>query len=459
MIINRVFASYTFRFMSAYVACLSVAVFIVLAIIYATFSYDYFTSVHTTVTQELEEFNQTYQEGGVASAEQFIAGRLNRGDFNRFFYLIVDGNNKKVVGNLNHWPDINQYSDGWLGFELNVLGWDGESVNADFVARSIELDDGHKLLTARHYDDVISSAKLVSGALIRSMIATIVLGTIGGAIVAGLSVKRIDHINKSVKQIMEGDLSQRIVAGNHQGDFRELSFNLNRMLDRIQSLMESMRQVSDNVAHDLRTPLTRLRNGLSRLHGQVDSSNTESVEQLIEEADGLLATFSALLRIAQVESGNRRSGFVEVDAKTILLDVIELYEPLAMDKHLDLQMDLAEGLSLMGDRDLLFQACANLIDNAIKYTPEGGVISVKLERNSERAVITIADSGVGISAQDKTKVFRRFYRVEASRGLQPGNGLGLSLVYAVIKLHDGEALLSDNYPGLKVEIELPITKA
>ena len=197
MIINRVFASYTFRFMSAYVACLSVAVFIVLAIIYATFSYDYFTDVHNTVTQELDEFNLAYQHGGVDGADEFVASRLNRGDFNRFFYLIVDADNQKVAGNLNHWPDINQYSDGWLGFELNVLSWDGESMNADFVARSIELSDGHKLLTARHYDDVISSAKLVSGALIRSMIATIVLGTIGGAIVAGLSVRRIDNINKS----------------------------------------------------------------------------------------------------------------------------------------------------------------------------------------------------------------------------------------------------------------------
>lgn len=456
MIINRVFASYTFRFMSAYVACLGVAVFIVLAIIYATFSYDYFTNVHNTVAQELDEFTLAYQNGGVESADAFVTSRLNRGDFNRFFYLIVDGDNQKVAGNLNHWPDINQYSDGWLGFELNVLSWDGESMNADFVARSIELNDGYKLLTARHYDDVISSAKLVSGALIRSMIATIVLGTIGGAIVAGLSVRRIDNINKSVKQIMEGDLSQRVATGHQQGDFRELSFNLNSMLDRIQSLMESMRQVSDNVAHDLRTPLTRLRNGLSRLHGKVDGSNTEAVEQLIEEADGLLATFSALLRIAQVESGSRRSGFTEVDAKTILLDVIELYEPLIMDKSLRLHMDLADELSLMGDRDLLFQACANLLDNAIKYTPKDGTIDVNLKRRADCAVISIADSGVGISAEDKSKVFRRFYRVEASRGVQPGNGLGLSLVYAVIKLHEGTVMLSDNCPGLNVEIELPV---
>jgi signal transduction histidine kinase len=287
------------------------------------------------------------------------------------------------------------------------------------------------------------------------MLVTIVLGTIGGAIVAGMSVKRIDAMNQTIKRIMVGDLSERMEVSNQQGDFRELAYNINRMLDRIQSLMNGVRQVSDNVAHDLRTPLTRLKNHLAELQEEVGEDTQDRVQQLIDEADGLLATFNALLRIAQVETGNRRSGFTQLDPRVILLDVVELYEPLALEKNLQLTMDIAEGLSMAGDRDLLFQALANLLDNAIKYTPEQGQIHLTLTSSDRGIDITIADTGCGIPLSDKKKAFRRFFRVEASRSGQPGNGLGLSLVMAVIKLHDGEIYLSDNNPGLKVEIELP----
>jgi signal transduction histidine kinase len=179
------------------------------------------------------------------------------------------------------------------------------------------------------------------------------------------------------------------------------------------------------------------------------------VQALLEEADSLLATFNALLRIAQIESGNRVSGFQQLDMAVILRDVIELYEPLAADKQIDIGAKLAESMQLSGDRDLLFQAFANLLDNAIKYTPEHGHISVRAEINSAEIWVTVADSGWGIPAADREKVFRRFYRVESSRGLQPGNGLGLSLVQAVVNLHAGTIALGENHPGLKVIVRLP----
>jgi signal transduction histidine kinase len=456
MIVNKVFASYTFRFLSAYVASLSVAVMIILVIVYLTLSRGYFDKLNQSIIDEQEVFSQIYQREGVAGARAYIDSQMASYDRNRFFYLVVDRDYRKLVGNLDSWPSYTDYGGGWLSFELDILELDDESVNSDFVGRSAQLPGGEYVLAARLYEDVIESASLVSGALFRSMLVTIVLGTIGGAIVAGMSVKRIDAMNKSIRRIMVGDLSERIKVSDQQGDFRELAYNINLMLDRIQSLMNGVRQVSDNVAHDLRTPLTRLKNHLEDLQQQVPEASQDKVLQLIEEADGLLATFNALLRIAQVETGNRRAGFTRLDPRVILLDVVELYEPLALDKSLQLTVELAQGLSMAGDRDLLFQAFANLLDNAIKYTPEQGLIHLSMVGDGNSVRISVADSGCGIPLQDKKKAFGRFFRVEASRSQQPGNGLGLSLVLAVINLHNGEIFLTDNNPGLKVEIELPV---
>ncbi len=440
--------------MSGYVAGLSITVFLVLAVIYTLISRDYFAQVHDTIQHELNTLTKTYQAGGEAAVDEFVKIHGGPDRLIRFFFLVVDEDFKRIAGNLDEWPESRQYRDGWLGFDLQALSGDWDEVGTEFVARSHKLPTGETVMVARHYADVINSAKLVSGALTRSMIVTIILGTIGGAIVAGRMVTRIDHMNQSVRRIMSGDLSERIDVSESSGDFRRLAENLNQMLDKIEQLMLGMRQVSDNIAHDLRTPLTRLRNKLSELHSA--TGETEQVQDLIDEADGLLATFSALLRIAQVESGNPRSGFTEVDLKVILLDVIELYEPLAAEKSQSLDVDLASVQSFQGDRNLLFQAVANLVDNAIKYTPEAGEVGVRLWEQQGQLIVDVADSGPGVSPAEREKVLQRFYRVEASRSEHPGNGLGLSLVNAVIKLHGGSIQLGDNFPGLRVSVRIPL---
>ncbi|WP_372779580.1 ATP-binding protein [Litorivivens sp.] len=455
MILSKVFNSFTFRFMSGYVAGLSITVFLVLAAIYTLISRDYFTQVHNTIQEELDALTVTYQEGGAEAVSEFVEVHAGPDRLIRFFFLVVDENYEPIAGNLDRWPDPRQYRDGWLGFDLKLLSGDWDEVGTEFVARSRTLDTGETVMVARHYADVINSAKLVSGALTRSLIATIVLGIIGGAIVASRLVRRIDDMNQSLNRIMSGDLSERIEVHDSHGDFRRMAENLNKMLDKIEQLMLGMRQVSDNIAHDLRTPLTRLRNKLSDL--QQSSNEPDRVQDLIDEADGLLATFSALLRIAQVESGNPRSGFTQVDVRTILLDVIELYEPLALEKNQTVETDLARVPALSGDRNLLFQAIANLVDNAIKYTPEQGKVMVRLWAQQEQVVIEVADSGPGVSPAERDKVLQRFYRVEASRSEQPGNGLGLSLVNAVVKLHGGSVQLTDNFPGLRVSLRMPLS--
>lgn len=459
MILRKVFSSYTFRFMSGYVAGLSVAVFLVLAAIYVTFSYGYFSDVHAAVQSRLDELSEAYQRGGEAAAQRYIDARLENDNLSRFYYLVVDQNFRRLSGNLDTWPHTIQHAAGWLSFELEALRRGDDALGAEFIARSERLPNGHHVLVARHYGDVIFGAKLVGGALVRSMVATILLGAIGGAIVAGVSVKRIDVINRSLKRIMSGDLSERIPVGNSGGDYRDLTLNLNRMLDRIESLMQGVRQVSDNIAHDLRTPLTRLRNHLADLQERVDPTENELVQRLLDESDSLLATFNALLRIAQVESGNRRSGFGPVELPVLLEDVVELYEPLAADKEVRLTSELLSVPPVMGDRDLLFQAFTNLLDNAIKYTPAQGDIELRLSVVDQAAQIDVSDSGPGIPEAEREKVFRRFYRVETSRSRQPGNGLGLSLVQAVVLLHGGSIELADNRPGLRVLVSLPLPDA
>jgi signal transduction histidine kinase len=220
--------------------------------------------------------------------------------------------------------------------------------------------------------------------------------------------------------------------------------------------MESVRRVSDNIAHDLRTPLARLRNRLEELSLDVEQSDNRraTVEQALEEADGLLNTFNALLRIARIESHDTRAGFADIDIAALVGDVVELYEPLAEEKRLRLATSLDVRPVFEGDRDLLFQALANLLDNAIKYAPPRSEISCRLEAADDGARLVLSDKGPGIPASQRDNVFQRFFRLEQSR-TTPGNGLGMSLVQAVMQLHHLRLELHDNEPGLKVVIAFP----
>jgi signal transduction histidine kinase len=247
------------------------------------------------------------------------------------------------------------------------------------------------------------------------------------------TVRRIESINQASREIISGDLSRRIPTRRTGDDFDVLSDNLNAMLDRIGLLMEDVRRVSDNIAHDLRTPLARLRNRLEELHLQTAGSGqySEGIEQAVAEADRLLSTFNALLRIARIESQHGDESFAVIAMGDLVRDVAELYEPLMEEKNQSLAMQLPGDVQMSGDRDLLFQAIANLMDNATKYTPAAGSIRIDLVRLNGKGRLVIADSGPGIPEAAREKVFQRFFRLEQSR-TTPGNGLGMSLVAAVV---------------------------
>ena len=315
--------------------------------------------------------------------------------------------------------------------------------------------DGARLLVAQDIEDALRTRQLmrtmgvVTIALMSAVIAT-------SFFISNYVVALTNRIAKTSREIIvTGDLSRRIDVNTNWDDLSNLAEILNHMLARIEGLLDGVRRVSDNIAHDLRTPLSRLRNHLEELDAQAkgDPKLQESTHKLISEADHILNTFRALLRIANIESGKRHSEFGLTSVKGLIEDIIEFYEPLAEERQLELKSDLTE-VELNCDRDLLFQAIANVVDNAIKFSPAKTAISIGLKRNEIGLVIAVADQGIGVEDDEKDKVLDRFYRTEKSRN-SVGNGLGLSLVSAIVELHAGRIDLEDNNPGLIVKITLP----
>lgn len=465
MILKRIFRTYSFRFAVLYVLTISVIASVISALVYLSISYGYFEQVHDAIQVELDNSSKVFNIEGVSGFEQYVKRRTGPDIGERYYFVLANKENNEVLaGNLGYWPNFNNYIYGWLSFEKNW--WNTEdSKPHDFIGRSTHTNDGHQIMVARNYEDINQRVELVASTIIQSTIVTILLGLIGGSIISAGLIRRIDNLNRSITTIMQGNLSERLLVTARGGEIDQLAVQLNIMLDRIESSMTDVREVSNNIAHDLRTPLTRLRNKLSLLETRSSPQNKSMVREMLVEADHLLSTFSALLRISQVESGAKKANFTDVDLTQIFIDVMELYEPVASVKGIDLKIDCADPAHIQGDKDLLFQMLANLMDNAIKYTPNDGAITIGLYVSGDKLRMVYSDNGPGIPVEKYKKVFQRFYRVDESRGIQPGNGLGLSLVQAVAILHGGDINLSDSReyhaqdktPGLQVNIELPLS--
>lgn len=400
---------------------------------------------------EVRGLSQQYEAEDMPGLERAINERVAQHPDGEVVYLLTRDKQEVLAGNLPQWPAAPVDEDGWTNFPLMHWGLNNETRSAR--ALTITLSDDLQLLVGRDLANRNHVHRVILDALLGALAITVVLALGIGAWVSRRVTRRLEVMNKTARSIMDGDLSQRVPRDDSNDDFDQVGANLNRMLDRIQALLTSMQEISSNVAHDLRKPLTRLRHRLEESQHADPEDIQASLQKATLEADALMSTFNALLRIARIESRSGHSEFVEVDAAKLLADVGELYEPSALENKQQLIVTAEPGLCVWADRDLLFQAVANLVDNAVKYTPAGGRIDILAETVGASILIAVSDSGPGIPTELREKVFQRFYRVEDSR-TTPGNGLGLSLVQAIANLHNTSVTLLDNAPGLRVELRL-----
>lgn len=449
----------TFQLALLYMVVFATSVFLLLAFIYWRTAGFMTAQTDETIEAEIAGLAEQYRGRGINGLITIIRERVARDPNAKSIYLFTTDDYLKLAGNISTWPKEAQSQSGWINFTLDdSVGWAGPERLAR--ARIFEVQGGLRLLVGRDVDDLTTLKRLIETAINWGMGITLALALLGGFMMSRSTTRRIEVINNTSRKIMNGHLSLRIPTRGTQDDFDQLAENLNQMLDRIVYLMEGIRHVSDSIAHDLRTPLTRLRNQLENTLMSVDNDEArEQAGRAVAEADQLLATFNALLRIARLETRGNAADMKQVSLGLLVSDACELYEALAEDKHQQFHQAVDDEVTIEGDRDLLFQMVSNLIDNAIKYTPEEGEIRVAVRSQGPDAIFEVSDSGIGIPDSEKDQVFQRFYRVGKSRSL-PGNGLGLSLVSAVTEIHQGQISLSDHHPGdenpgLTVHIRLP----
>ena len=408
--------------------------------------------IEAAIEADVTGFQDAYARSGVPGLVMAVNRRIDPDLRTAGIYVLVDSVGNVLAGNMHGWPGQVEIDDLWVTFSIRDSGRARKEI-ANVRAIQFMVPGGFRLLVGRDVHDASQFREQLIRSLNFGLGITAALGLIGGFIFSRTVTRRIEAITRTCRRIMSGDLSQRVTVTRMNDEFGRLSLSINAMLDQIERLMRGMQQVSDNVAHDLRTPLTRLRSRLESVLRKIDDPlQREAIEAAVEDADSLLATFAALLRIARAEAGLQKN-FADLDLVSIIEDVADLYGPLAEDKRLEFICDVKSGLRVRGDRNLVAQALANLVDNAIKYTDSGNVRMLATERDG-RPMFIVADTGPGIEDKNKERVLERLVRLEQSR-TSPGSGLGLSLVAAVAKSHGIELALRDNNPGLRVELTFP----
>ena len=380
-------------------------------------------------------------------------------------YYVADQTGQMLLGNVTDLPPEVLSDPGTFSFSYErprQPGADEDLPPPKGVAlvRSVKLESGLILVVGRDVVERRGYSAIILQWFAIGAGGIVLLSMVAGGVTAVRVLRRVETIDATSRKIMSGSLSERVPVTKRNDEFDGLATSLNQMLDRIEQLMQGMKEVTDNVAHDLKTPLTRLRNKAESAlrDGQDEAQRREALETTIEESDKLIKTFNALLMIARAEAGTPSGAFSEIDLSAVVADVAELYGPLAEDEGLELVAEVAEGVKLNGNRELLGQALVNLVENALKYYEpvEGktGRITVGLKQAGGRVLVEVADNGPGIPAEDRARVVERFVRLEKSRTM-PGSGLGLSLVAAVARLHGGEFRVEDNAPGVRAVVDLP----
>ena len=449
--VTPILRSFAWRIAIGYGVLFGLSGLALLAFIYVSTEGYMTRQMEAVIEAEVQGLAERYRIAGTRGLRALVGERLVRNPASSSIYLLADPGFRVLAGNLSSWPEAARGADPWIEFELYTTGDADRREVHRARARHFQLRRGFHLLVGRNMRDFEQMRSAIFrttawGVGVAALLAFVIAWRLRRSVVA-----RIESINRTSRRIMEGELSERIRSHGSGDEFDELITNLNAMLERIESLMEDVRRVSDNVAHDLRTPLGRLRTRLERLRdAEGDGASAALAEAALEEADQMLATFNALLRIARIETRQRRHAFERVNLATVGNDVADLYAPVAESRGITFRHSGIEA-PVDGDADLIFQSLANLLDNAMKYTPEGGAVTLHVTSDDDTVTVVVADSGPGVPPDEREAVLRRFYRLEPARSA-PGSGLGLSLVAAVAELHEATLMLEDNAPGLVVRL-------
>ncbi|WP_329742192.1 ATP-binding protein [Dyella sp. A6] len=406
------------------------------------------SQVRHAIKDESAEILATPGSGLAAAVNEAVA-QMPQGPF---FYGLFSAHGQHLAGDLDHAPRV----QGWSTMVQHESLHGDRDRHRRVLVQTLRLDDGRQLVVGRDRHSADELDELLQGSFLWAGIAAVLLALLGGVITARNYLGRVEAVAAAAARIAGGELETRVPLGERGDEFDRLAHSLNAMLERIQALMEGMRQVSNDIAHDLRTPLAHLRQRLEAATRDADSIDAfrAASERALADVDGVLATFAALLRIAQIESRQRRAGFAILDLSALLTSLAGDFAPVLEDQGRSLHTRIEPGLQVHGDRALLTQMVANLIENALRHTPAGTPVELVLERSGDSVRMVVADAGPGIPAAARAHVLGRFVRLDAARST-PGSGLGLALVAAVADLHGIALELGDARPGLRVQLDFP----
>lgn len=406
------------------------------------------------INTDAQGLSERWADGDLPALVVTIEDRLAQNIDDDAIYLLTDPNMKRIAGNLAAWPPTVVLPGPW--YELPIMRAGMKSLAN---VRRYDLPGGFHLLIGRDVQVRSQLRKMLTDALLWAVGVVLLLATIGALVIRNLFRRTLANISATSVAIAGGDFAQRVRLSGRGDEFDQVAEVINDMLDRITRLMDGVRQVSNAIAHDLRTPITRARTRLedAALHAENPDDLRAAIERATQDLDGIVAVFQALLRIAEIEAGSRRSSFAQFDLAPLLAEVADLYSAVAEERGIDLRLEAPESLPSYGDKAMIQQAIANLVDNAVKFSPDGGTVRLAASV-SAMVFVAVEDRGAGIPMTERDRVTDRFYRGETARS-SPGSGLGLSLVLAVAQLHGGNLRLEDNRPGLRAVLALPLAEA
>lgn len=447
---RRLLKNNIFRLSALYSAMFFVASLAMLGVTYRTIEKNIQISIEREINAEIKRSIGSYQSNQLGIETEPYA-------------YFIEQSGRRVAGNINDLPEKYHVKTDKLGLvqiEAQQVVTDEDNPieqKGAILGKTVTLPDHTRLFIGKSSYDATERREDILDAFSTGLLTLLVIGIVGGLIISFRSIKRIDRISRVSKSIMSGNLDLRVPTTTYNDDLEDMARNINNMLDKINDLMQGMRQVSNNVAHDLRTPLTRLRANIETISRNSEGDIQLEAEAALKETDNLLNTFASLLRISQVESGAATLTKEPIDFAELVNEIMDFYDVLAEEKAQTVTLNLPKNILVSADKGLLSQAIVNLFTNAVKYTPEKGHIRISIETIAKNRVaqLIIHDSGSGVPEADLVKITQRFYRLEKHRNTENGNGLGLSMVKAIMDAHNGE-LLFENDIGLKATLRLPI---